>query len=166
MASRTEFNGVDLLISKLEPLSRTGIDPMILSAWAGIVAVEAVTAYELAIKKICEDFAKKKHTVFGTFVKASYNRLNGRISYGDLKDGIVKPYGEKYLRRLIKIKDSKTVAVMASDRVDLVQTYNNLITCRHEFVHAGVMTLSFAEAVKFYRIGKIVIDVLEETMRR
>lgn len=167
MANRAEFNSVDLLISQLEPLAQTGgIDPMIVSSWAGIIAVEAVTAYELSIKRICEDFAKKKHKVFGSFVKASYERLNGRISYKDLREGIVKPYGEKYYKRLTSIKESKTTIIMASDRVDLVQTYDNLIMCRNRFVHAGVLTLSFAEAVKFYQIGKNLIDVLDETMKR
>lgn len=166
MANRAEYNGLDLLISQLEPIAQTGVDPLILSSWAGIVAVEAVTAYELAIKRICEEFSRKKHRVFGTFVKSSYERLNGRISYKDIKDGIVKPYGEKYLKKLVRVKDAKTLAVMASERVDLVQTYDTLVLCRHKFVHAGVLTLSFSEAVRSYKIGKHLVDVLDETMRR
>ena len=166
MANRAEYNSIDLLISQLEPLVQTGIDPLILSSWAGIIAVEAVTAYELSIKRICEEFARKKHKVFGSFVKSSYDRLNGHIFYKDIKEGIVKPYGEIYLRRLVKNKDSKTALIMASERVDLVQTYDNLITCRHRFVHAGMLTLSFSEAVNYYRIGKNLIDVIDETMRR
>lgn len=166
MANRAEFGSIDLLISQLEPMAQTGIDPLILSSWAGLVAVQAVTAYELSIKKICEEFARRKHKVFGSFVKSSYARLNGHISYKALRDGIVKPYGEKYLKRLVKNKDSKTALIMASERVDLVQTYDNLITCRNKFVHAGMLTLSFSEAVKYYRIGRNLIDVLDETMKR
>lgn len=166
MTNRAEYNSLDLLISQLEPMTQSGIDPLILSSWAGIVAVEAVTAFELSIKQICEEFARKKHKVFGSFVRTSYERLNGRISYKDLKDGIVKPYGEKYYKRLINKKESKTAMILASDRVDLVQSYDNLIMCRNRFVHAGVLTLSFSEAVKFYQIGKNLIDVLDETMKR
>lgn len=164
MAYSSRFNGVDLLITQLQPLVMPTTDPLILSSWAGIIAVEAITAYELAIKDICEDFAKRKHKVFATFVKSSYSRLNGRISYKDIRAGIVKPYGDKYLKRLVNKTDNKTKVVMATEKVDLVRTYDNLITCRHQFVHAGVLTMSFSEAVKSYQIGKNLIDVIHETM--
>lgn len=166
MAYTSRFASVDLLISQLQPLVTAAIDPMVLSSWAGIVAVEAVTAYELAIKDIFENFAKKKHKVFGTFVKATYSRLNGRITYKDLKDGLVKPYGTKYSTKLVRKKEAKTASVMASDGVDLITTYNNLIECRHQLVHAGVFTMSFPEAVRAYQIGKKMIEVFDETKKR
>ena len=166
MAYTARFGSVDLLISQLKPLVQPGIDPLVLSSWAGLVAVKAVTAYELAIKDIFEDFARGKHKVFGTFVKASYKKLNGRITYGDVKDGLVKTYGDKYSKKLVQKKEAKSAAVLVSDRVDLVRTYDNLIECRHQLVHAGAFTLSFDEAVRSYQIGKKLIEVFDETMKR
>lgn len=166
MAYTSRFASVDLLISQLQPLVQPGTDPLVLSSWAGLVAVKAVTAYELAIKDIFEDFAKGKHKVFGTFVKAAYKKLNGRITYGDVKDGLVKPYGDKYSKKLVQKKDAKTTEIMASNGVDLVTTYNNLIECRHQLVHAGTFNMAFDEAVQSYQIGKKLIEVFDETMKR
>ena len=45
MAYQNRFSSVDLLINQLLSLaSQPGIDPLVLSSMAGIVAVEAVTA--------------------------------------------------------------------------------------------------------------------------
>lgn len=166
MAYTSRFGSVDLLISQLQPLVQPGTDSLVLSSWAGLVAVKAVTAYELAIKDIFEDFAKGKHKVFGTFVKSTYSRLNGRIKYKDVKDGLVKPYGEKYSRKLVQKKDVKASEILATDGVDLIITYDNLIECRHQLVHAGTFNMAFDEAVRSYQIGKKLIEVIDETMTR
>lgn len=166
MAFRNRFNSVDLLITQLTSIAQPGIDPLVLSAMAGIVAVEAVTAYELAIKDILEDFSYKKNKVFGSFVKSSLGRLNGRIKYQEIKDNMVKAFGDKYHKRFVAKKDIKTARVMAAEHVDLVQTYDNLVIGRHQFVHAGNLTMTLQEAIRYYNIGKELIEALDEAMRR
>lgn len=166
MAYQSRFNNVDLLIAQLTPIAQSGIDPLVLSAMAGIVAVEAVTAYELAIKDIFEEFARKKNKVFGCFVKYSVGRLNGRIKYQEIKDNMVKAFGEKYLHRFVAKKEQKTANVFATEHVDLVQTYDNLVLGRHQFVHVGVLTMTLQEAIKNYNIGKELISALDEAMKR
>ena len=165
MAYLKRFNSVDLLISQLRPIAQTGPDPLVLSAMAGIVAVEAVTAYELAIKDIFEEFSRKKNKVFGSFVTNSYSKLNGRIKYQEIKE-MVKAFGEKYRERFLKKMDEKTKIVLVSDHVDLIQTYNNLILGRHEFVHAGQLTMTLQEAINSYSRGKELIGALYESMKR
>lgn len=163
MAYLKRFNSVDLLISQLGSIAQTGTDPLVLSAMAGIVAVEAVTAYELAIKDIFEEFSRKENKVFGSFVTNSYSKLNGRIKYQDINN-MVKAFGEEYRERFVKKKDEKTKNVLVSDHVDLIQTYDNLILGRHEFVHAGQLTMTLQEAINSYNIGKELIGALYETM--
>jgi hypothetical protein len=166
MAYQNRFNCVDLLINQLTPLVQPGTDPLLLSAMAGIIAVEAVTAYELAVKDIFEEFSHKKNIVFGSFVKSSFSRLNGRIKYQEIKENMVKAFGEKYVKRFVQKKDAKTAIVLTNEHVDLVQTYDNLVLGRHKFVHAGVLTLTLQEAVKNYKIGKELIAALDEAMKR
>lgn len=166
MAYQNRFNSVDLLINQLTPIVQPGTDPLVLSAMAGIVAVEAVTAYELAIKDIFDEFSHKKNKVFGSFVKSSFSRLNGRIKYQEIKDNMVKAFGEKYLRRFIQKKDAKTAIVMANEHIDLVQTYDNLILGRHQFVHVGNLTMTLQEAIRYFNIGKELIAALDEAMKR
>lgn len=166
MAYQNRFNSVDLLISQLMPFAQQGTDPLILSAMAGIVAVEAVTAYELAIKDIFEEFSRKKNKVFGNYVRSSMSRLNGRIKYQEIKDNMVNTFGEKYQRRFVVKKELKTKNVLALEHVDLVQTYDNLILGRHLFVHVGNLTMTLQEAIKNYNIGKELIAALDEAMKR
>lgn len=167
MAYQNRFHSVDLLISQLAPLaSQPGIDPLVISSMAGIVAVEAVTSFELAIKEIFENFAKQKHNVFGSFVKTTYSRLNGRIRYQEIKDNMVKAYGDKYLRRFVSKVDAKARVVFMTEHVDLVQTYDTLVLGRHSFVHSGNLTMTLPEAIHYYSIGKQLVEVLYETMRR
>lgn len=167
MNYQNRFLPVDLLIAQLVPLSSpSGVDPLVLSSMAGIVAVEAVTAYELAIKDIFQDFAQRKHMVFGNFVKSTYNRLNGRIKYQEIKDNMVKSYGDKYLRRFVSKIQSKNNLILATEHVDLIQTYDSLVLGRHAFVHSGNLTMTLPEAIHYYTIGKQVIMVLDETMKR
>lgn len=167
MAYQNRFSSLDLLISHLVPLaSQPGLDPLVLSSMAGIVAVEAVTAYELAIKDIFEDFSTRKHNVFGCFVKATYSRLNGRIKYQEIKDNMVKPYGDKYFRRFVSKMAFKSKVVLAAENLDLVQTYDMLVLGRHTFVHSGRLTMTLSEAMRYYAVGKQLISVLDETMRR
>ena len=68
--------------------------------------------------------------------------------------------------KLVQKKDAKTIEVMASEGLDLVTTYNNLIECRHQFVHAGTFKMAFDEDVRSYQIGKKFIAVFDETMKR
>lgn len=167
MAFQNRFNTVDLLIKQLNPIaSQPGVDPLVLSSMAGIVAVEAVTAYELAIKDIFEEFSTRKHKVFGTFVKTTYSHLNGRIRYQDVKDNMVKSYGDKYLRRFVSKMDKKTRELLLSEHVDLVQSYDTLVLSRHKFVHSGILTLTLSEAMHYYSVGRSLIFVLNDTMKR
>lgn len=167
MAYQNRFNTVDLLITQLTPLSsQPGVDPLVLSSMAGLMAVEAVTAYELAIKDIFEDFSNRKHKVFGCFVKTTYSRLNGRIQYKEIKDNLVKSYGDKYLQRFVSKIASKSQYILATEHVDLIQTYNSLILSRHSFVHSGNLTMTLTESIRYYNIGKQLIMVLDETMKR
>lgn len=166
MAYTDRFNELDILIPRLQALAVPGLDPLIVSTFVGVIAVKAVTAYELAIKDILEEFSSKKNRVFGVFVKTKLGRLNGRIMCSDLSGDLVKSFGEKYHRRFQRKIQEKTAAVMTREKVDLVNTYNNIIQCRHQLVHLGVITLTLNEAANSYQIGKAVLEALDETMRR
>jgi len=104
--------------------------------------------------------------VFGSFVKTTYSRLNGRIKYQEIKDNMVKAYGDKYLRRFVTKMEAKTRFVFMTEHVDLVQTYDTLVLGRHTFVHSGNLTMTLPEAIRYYSIGKKLVEVLDETMRR
>lgn len=142
-------------------------DPFIKSRYAGFLSVSAVTVYELAIKTIFIDFAKKKHSTFGTFVNSHFTRINGRIKLENIKNEYVPRFGDKYLTRFKTKLDKKEKEVLKSAGASIKSSYSNIITWRNDFAHAGQIpvTATYDEVKKAYAMGKIVIDCLAESMK-
>lgn len=160
------FISTDNLITDLSPNIATITNAAILASYAGFLSVSSITVYELAIKDIFSDFATKKHLVFGHFVEKYLSRINGRIQINDLKSGQVKAFGNKYLQKFDASINQKETQFLASHGRSLKASYGNLITCRHEFVHQGSPTLTVAEVIDNYNLGKEVIHSLFDSMKR
>lgn len=168
MAYSEHFKSADDMISHLNSVIGGITDPFITSRYIGLVAVLAVTVYELAIKEIFYEFAQKKNKVFGNFVYNSFRRMNGRIRLKVIKEQYLPRFGDKYLLRFEK-KIKKTEERSIRERKGSVKTsYGNIITWRNKFAHEGEIpsTPTYEEATKAYFTGKTVIDCLAETMRR
>jgi uncharacterized membrane protein YheB (UPF0754 family) len=160
------FIPTDNLITNLSPYLSTITDTSVLASYAGFLSVSSVTVYELAIKDILEDFAHKKNKVFGHFIEKHLSRINGRIKLDTLKNDQVKTFGIKYLNKFNNSVTRKESAILVSHGKSLTSEYGNLIICRHKFVHEGSPTLTIAEVVNSYNLGKEIIHSLFETMRR
>lgn len=163
MAYTDRFNDVDVLISGLNhivPNLPGNIQPKI----AGFLAVNAVTAYELAIKEIIADFATAKHSVFGDFIRSYHSRLNGNIKLKSLKDELNK-FGGSYKDDFEASLCIKEAQVRNTMNQDLRSSYNNLLECRHQFVHTSNITLTIQECINNYNAGKSVIEALFDTMK-
>ena len=159
------YNSTDELIKHLQPLI-SSFDESIKTKYAGFLAVTAVTVYELAIKDVFIAFASKKNYVFGNYVEHNFQRINGRIKIADL-NSYTKQFGEKYLDKFKLIIDKEDKKIVDQKKgYDLKNSYNNLLQCRHDFVHKNHTQLTFDDVVKYYFIGKIVIDCLYKTMKR
>ncbi len=166
MSYRDRFIPTDSLIPHLTTLIGTITDPLILANYAGFLSVSAVTVYELAIKDIFFDFGAKKNKYFGDFVEKHFNRLNGRIKFGELRGSHISLFGDKYLKKFDKIFSVRHNDLLSTSRVDIEICYSNLIICRHEFVHGGSPTLTIGETIHNYHHGKEVIHCLDNAMKR
>lgn len=160
------FIATDNLIVHLSSVIGSITDASILASYAGFLSVSAVTVYELAIKDIFNEFAKKKNKVFGSFIENHFGRINGRIKLNELKDQHVKRFGDKYFKRFQKKLDEKENLNLISFHVSIEALYTNLIQCRHDFVHKGAPTLTVNEVISSYNFGKEVIHSLNEAMKR
>ncbi len=156
------------MITHLDSVTSQIEDPFILSRYVGFVSVAAVTVYELAVKEIFIDFAKKKNKVFGTFTNAHFDRINGRIKNSDLKNEYIKKFGKKYLIRYQKKLDKEETEHLRNFGTSIESSYANIITWRNEFAHEGKITstVTYQEVVSSYKTGKKLINCLAETMNR
>jgi len=159
------FKATDDLINHLQPIVSEMTDEELKSKYAGFLSASAVTVYELAIKDIFISFAEKKNSVFGIFVTENFNQISGRIYIKDIKD-YVKSFGVKYLNKFNKRLEEKNKSLLGIYHNDISAIYGNLITCRHRFIHANNTTMTFNEVVEGYKLGKEIINILNETMKR
>lgn len=165
---RDHFKLVDDSLASLDSILSNVTDPFFRSRLTGLVAVGAVTAYELAIKTILTEFARKKHTVFGSFIENHYDRLNGRITLAELRGKHIKRFGEKYARRFEKLLKASEDTVFQAEHKSVQSSYSNIITWRNEFAHAGQIpqNATYEEVRKAYELGKEVIRCLADSMKR
>lgn len=166
MPYQNRFTATDNLIAHLNPIINSISDSAIKANYAGFVSVSAVTVYELAIKDIFIEFAKKKNIVFGNFIEEHFRNINGRIKIDHLKGQHIKAFGSKYLSKFETKLKTKEQIVLNSTRKSMIADYNNLIICRHKYVHGGSPTLTISEVFNNYQNGKNVIHALYEAMQR
>jgi len=168
MAYRDHFKLVDDMIDHLNNVIGGIKDPFITSRYVGFVAVAAVTVYELAVKEIFYEFARKKHKTFGNFVDKHFDRINGRIKLSIIREDYLPHFGDKYSQRF-EAKIRKWEERSIKERKGSITTaYGNIITWRNEFAHEGKIpsTPTYTEVTKAYYTGKSIIDCLAETMQR
>lgn len=163
MAYSDKFKDVDAVITGLTPIIPQ-MSADLQSKIVGFLAVNAVTAFELAVKEILIDYANSRHTDYGHFVSEYLSRLNGRISIKDLKEEL-KKYGSQYAATFETKLVTKEQNVRKTGNVDMRSCYQNLLICRHTFVHSSGITLTISECIDNYKIGKNVIDALFDTMK-
>ncbi|MDR0250472.1 MAG: hypothetical protein LBI35_04050 [Burkholderiales bacterium] len=142
-------------------------DPLSEPMYVGFMAVVATTAYEIAIKEIFINFAKKKHKVFGNFTKNHFDRINGRITIAAIKGEHLKRFGDVYLRRFEKKLDDAEKEHLKLYRRSIKTAYSNIIEWRNNFVHGGKNTqATCSETISAYEDGKKIIHSLSEAMIR
>lgn len=168
MSYLDHFQLADDYITHIDPVIVTITDPFILSRYTGFLSISAVTVYELAIKTIFIDFAKKKHNVFGAFTYSHFYRINGQIKLKALREKHIVSFGDKYVKQFNKALEKAEADVLSSEGVSVKNCYNNIIQWRHDFVHQGntPSTATYDEAKKSYYAGKYLIDCLNNAMRR
>ena len=101
MAYVDQFQHADDIVTHLNSIVRQigTTNPLLAAKYTGFVSIAGVTVYELAIKDIFTEFARKKHKTFGHFVDEHFNRINGRIKLQVIRDDYISRFGKKYKER-------------------------------------------------------------------
>lgn len=135
------------------------------SRYIGFVAVSAVTVYEVSVKQLLNDFATETHPMLGNFASVYFDKLNARIQRDDIEK-YLRHLGESYSERFKVLLDEKENEYGREGSIK--ESYKNLLTWRHEFVHAGRLPnqATFEEAIKAYHLGKKVLIALKETLQQ
>lgn len=146
----------------------TGItDPFITSRLTGLVAVAAVTVYELCIKHIFYQFATSRNEIFGAFTLKYFERINGRVKVRNIKEDYLTKFGAIYVDNFGKNLALAEHKILTTSGKSIQSSYNNIIVWRNQFAHEGnfAATVTYPEAVESYNLGKEVVQVLADTLR-
>lgn len=168
MSYLNSFKHADDVIAHLNTVIPTITDPMLQAKYTGFAAVAVITVYEIAIKEIFINFAKKKHKILGNFTESYFDRINGRIKINVIKEDYISRFGSKYVNKFsLKLK-KEADTYLISHRRDIQTSYANLILWRNNFAHEGRLnaTASYQDVVNAYNDGKEVIRCLHEVMNR
>lgn len=128
---------------------------------AGLLIVNMCSTYETCVKEIIINFAERKHAAFGAFATKNYAKLNSRINvpdlykYAKLFDGELAEKFKENLRR-------KRARINQRTGKDICQSYEQILSWRHDFAHAGIHNTTIEEALKFHNLGKRVLYIMDE----
>ena len=137
-------------LNQIVPQTAT-TNPLLAAKYIGFVSIAGVTVYELAIKEIFREFARKKHRTFGHFVDEHFRRINGRIRLRVIRDEYISRFGEKYSERFKKRIQRRSRDYLLAHHRDITSAYGNVITWRNQFAHEGQMS-SFSGSRREIRV--------------
>ncbi|TPD63718.1 hypothetical protein FJP69_17375 [Stenotrophomonas maltophilia] len=143
-----------------------GLGPEFTSRYTGFYAVTSAAVLELTLKDIVVAFAQKNHSLFGEYVSARYERINGRISFDDCLKEHLKPFGKKYQESFkLRVRKFEAYCLKKHGR-PLKLTYENLLTCRHSFAHEGKVPsmTTYMEMKQGFEAGKLLMTCLARTL--
>jgi len=168
MAYSDHFKHADDVIAHLDSVVPSISDPLLKAKYSGFVAIAAVTVFELAVKEIFIEFAKKKHKILGNFTENYFDRINGRIKVQVIQNDYIMKFGNKYNLRFKKRLEKSQKNYLALHHRDIRSAYGNLVTWRNDFAHEGRIntTATYDEVVQAYNDGKEIIHCLAMSMTR
>jgi len=141
-------------------------DPLLRSRYAGFFAVASAAVLEVALKQIVIEYAAANHELFGSYVAARYERINGRIAIDDCHKEHLKPFGERYQKCFKRRLEGIERYFMQRQGLSVKASYNNLLTWRHSFAHQGAVpsTATYEEVKQGFEAGKLVMQALARTL--
>jgi RiboL-PSP-HEPN len=132
---------------------------------AGLLVVAMSATYENCVKEVIQEFAGKHNAEFGKFAQRNYEKLNSRVQIRDLNR-----YCELFDPSInIRFKDRLKVKKKAiSERVgkNIETSYEQILSWRHDFAHAGIQKTTIEEAAATHRLGKRILYIFEDSFNR
>lgn len=120
---------------------------------AGLLIVSFVSSYENAVKKILIIYADSHNEQFSFFVEKQFDKINSKISLGDLRS-----YAKKFDEVLEQKFDNELLRVKQRLGGQPVETwYEQLLQWRHAFAHAGQRMTTIEEVFKAHQFAKYVL---------
>lgn len=130
---------------------------------AGLFVVSIVASYESCVKDCLVCLASSKHEEFGEFVVRKYQKLNSRIQISDLHS-YSKLFSADVANRFVNSLSRRKERIEFFTGKNLKKEYENLLSWRHDFAHAGVRNTTLEEAHRTHRIALQVMLAFDDAL--
>jgi RiboL-PSP-HEPN len=131
---------------------------------AGLYVVAVAAAYESCVKEVMVNYAARHHALFGQYALGSYEKLNSRINMSDLHryTKIFHPSIGDNFKVILKAKKESIDQKLGKD---IIKSYEQILSWRHDFAHAGKRNTTLEEAINTHRFGLRVIYCFESAFQ-
>ena len=132
---------------------------------AGLSVVAMAATYETCVKETLYDFANRHYVAFRNFFLRNFNKINSRIQVSDLKkycetfDPIVCTYFKE------ELKQRKNLLLQRVGR-NIKSSYEQILSWRHNFAHAGIRNTTIEEAATTHRFAKRINYIFNEAFSK
>ncbi len=123
---------------------------------AGLVTVTSCATYENCVKMVIHEYSGRQSELFEVYTKTKYNKINSKITVGDLKS-YAKTFhpelGRRFSERLSKVRDY----YLRRTSEDICMAYSQMLQWRHTFAHSGDRVTTVEEVIHHHKLGKRVL---------
>lgn len=131
---------------------------------AGLLVVYIAASYENCIKAILIEYAASKNIDFETFITNNFKKLNSRVQVNDLKK-YAKLFGDNVHKRFDEELKSRKKRIQNYTGHNIDERYQQILSWRHAYAHAGEKNTTLSEAIQFHRYAKHVVDAFCVALR-
>ena len=129
---------------------------------AGLLVVAIAASYESCVKETLTSYAARHHVEFETFAQNHFNKLNSRINLNDLY-GYARTFGNPIHRDFGKRIQERKRKILDRTGKDFTKAYEQILSWRHDFAHAGVRNTTVQEAFLTHGFAKRVLYAFDDS---
>lgn len=131
---------------------------------AGLLVVSMAASYETCVKETLNNFASSHHPKFATFTQNHFSKLSSKVSIRDLYS-YTKTFDQDVHDKFSKSLKRKKDAISTRIGLDFTKCYEQILSWRHDFAHAGIRNTTIEEAIKTHRMAKRVLYIFDDSFR-
>lgn len=128
---------------------------------AGLLTVTSCATYENCVKMILQDYAGRQSNLFRIYAENQYEKINSRIDIGDLHK-YCKTFHPAIARDFKERLDKAKRFYLDRTRLDIAESYGQLLKWRHSFAHSGARVTTVEEVLKHHKLGKRIIILFSD----
>jgi hypothetical protein len=131
---------------------------------AGLLSVHVAASYENCVKDTLQSYSAHYHSAFSDYTLRNFEKLNSKIRFSDLCNYCCL-FDQKinvYFKKTISEKRTK---FRKKTGIDILDSYENLLSWRHSFAHTGASNPTVTEVASAHRAGKLIILTFDDAFR-